>query len=66
MLRIEFKEVRLETVDWDHQAQGKDQWQDPVNMAMNSAFHKRQEISYLAKYLLVSQNGQCSMLTINV
>jgi len=48
ILRIQFKEVWLESVDWTHHAQGKDQWQVPVSMVMNSAFHKRQEISCLA------------------
>jgi len=37
-IRMDLREIRLETVDWMHLAQDRNQWWAAVNMVMNLQF----------------------------
>jgi hypothetical protein len=42
-IKMKFKEIRCEGVDWIHLAQYRDQWWALVNMVMNFHVHKMQK-----------------------
>jgi hypothetical protein len=44
-----------------HLVQDSNQWRAVVNSVMNLRVYKRREISWLAEWLLASQEGLCSV-----
>jgi hypothetical protein len=58
---MDLREIWWEVVDWMQLDQDRDRWRTFVNVAMHLGFHKRREISWLAEWLLASQEGLCYM-----
>jgi len=51
---MNFREIGWEVVGWLHLAQDMDHWRALV---VTLGFYKRREISWLAEFLLASQEG---------
>ena len=61
----DIKEIEWEGMDWINLAQDRDKWQAVVNVVMKLQVHIRLGISWLAKQLLASPEGPCSILSVS-
>jgi hypothetical protein len=60
-IRMDFREIQCEGVDWLHLAQDREQWRTLLNTKKkNIGFYKRRKISWLAECLLATE-GLCSI-----
>jgi hypothetical protein len=61
-IRIDFREIEWEVVDWMYVAQDRDNWWDLLNTAMNLRVSIKGGgfLDYF-EWLLASQKGLCSM-----
>jgi hypothetical protein len=60
-IKIDHRELGWEGVDLIHLAQDRYQWRTLVNTIMKHRYHNRRRISWLAEWILVSQEGLSSM-----
>jgi hypothetical protein len=60
-IRMHFREIVWEGVNWMHLAQDTDQWWVVLNKVMTFGLRKRRGISRVDEGFLASQDGLCSM-----
>ena len=61
----DIKEIEWEDMGWINLAQDRVKWQAVVNVVMKFQVHIMLGISWLAKELLASPEGLCSILSVS-